>query len=286
MQQRLARAGVAHVERVAGLDDGLPARSSCSASSAIARVRTSAGMSPGLSAPSSECTSTPSQTSIATLARYSCERCIGLRVWNAAIRDQPSDVNSARVSAGVMNSAPYLSAKPPVDSTLDRAGEVHLALLHHHLDAGVLEVGGAEHRRALVRLVDRVLLGHRHRRQRFAGLRIDQRDRRCRSRSRRRRAVGGQRDGDRPEQAAGRLHAVADALPVGAGHESLERREAADAEHDDVALFARAHATPAASRRAASRRRALAFSSSGRNSPPPCGITSGIRVPRRAADRM
>ena len=56
--------------------------------------------------------------SIATFARYSCERCIGLRVWNAATRDQPRRSNSARVSAGVMNSAPYFASKPPSDSTL------------------------------------------------------------------------------------------------------------------------------------------------------------------------
>jgi hypothetical protein len=88
-----------------------------SASTAIAFVRTSAGMSPGFNAPSSEWTSTPSHTSTAILTRYSCERCIGLRVWKAAILDQPSASNRARVSAGVMNSAPYFSAKPPVDST-------------------------------------------------------------------------------------------------------------------------------------------------------------------------
>jgi hypothetical protein len=56
----------------------------------------------------------------------------------------------------------------------------------------------------------------------------------------RRRLVGGQRDGDRPEQAVGRLHAVAHALPVAVRHEAVERREAADAQHDDVALLARA----------------------------------------------
>ena len=49
------------------------------------------------------------------------------------------------------------------------------------------------------------------------------------------RAVGGQRDRDRPEQPARRLHAVAHALPVGMGHEAFERREAADAQHDQVA---------------------------------------------------
>src|SRR2546425_901665 len=80
-------------------------------------MRTGAGMSPGFRLPSSECTSTPSQTSIASLTRYSCERCIGLRVWKAATRDQPSRWNSARVSAGVMKSAPYSALKPPSEST-------------------------------------------------------------------------------------------------------------------------------------------------------------------------
>ena len=83
----------------------------------MAHVRTSAGMSPAFNAPSSECTSTPSQVSIATLARYSCERCIGLRVWKAATRDQPRRSNSARVSAGVMKSLPYFALKPPSEST-------------------------------------------------------------------------------------------------------------------------------------------------------------------------
>ncbi len=75
-------------------------------------------MSPGLSAPSNEWMSTPSHTSIAIFARYSCDRCIGLRVWNAATLDQPSAVKSARVCAGVMNSAPYLAANSPVERTL------------------------------------------------------------------------------------------------------------------------------------------------------------------------
>src|SRR5437899_3070164 len=80
-------------------------------------MRTGAGRSPGFRLPSSECTSTPSQTSIASLTRYSCERCIGLRVWKAATRDQPRRWNSARVSAGVMKSAPYSALKPPSEST-------------------------------------------------------------------------------------------------------------------------------------------------------------------------
>src|SRR6186997_2664815 len=106
-------------------------------------------MSPAFRLPSSEWTSTPSHTSIATLARYSWERCIGLRVWNAATRDQPSRSNCARVSAAV-------------GEHFHRAGEVHLALPHHHRDAGMLRVVRPEDRLALARLVDRILLGDLH----------------------------------------------------------------------------------------------------------------------------
>ncbi len=90
----------------------------------MASERTSAGMSPGFRAPSREWTSTPSMVSMAILARYSWERCIGLRVWKAAILDQPSCSNLARVSAGVMNWSPYTSLKSPVESTFTVAGQV------------------------------------------------------------------------------------------------------------------------------------------------------------------
>ena len=49
---------------------------------AIARVRTSAGMSPGLRFPSNECTSTPSQTSIAVYSSPS-DRTPEHQGWNS-----------------------------------------------------------------------------------------------------------------------------------------------------------------------------------------------------------
>ena len=64
--------------------------------------------------------STPSQVSIAILARYSCDRCIGLRVWNAATVLQPFASNLARVSAGVRNRSPNSSGKLPAESTVRR----------------------------------------------------------------------------------------------------------------------------------------------------------------------
>ena len=56
---------------------------------------------------------------------------------------------------------------------------------------------------------------------------------------------------------ARRAIVVADALPIGAGHEAVERREAADPEHDQVALFARADADRAQRLRAGALRREL-----------------------------
>jgi hypothetical protein len=47
--------------------------------------------------------------------------------------------------------------------------------------------------------------------------------------------------GNRPEQAVGHLVAVAHALPVGLGHEAVQRGEAADTHHDEVAGFTRGH---------------------------------------------
>ena len=46
-------------------------------------------------------------------------------------------------------------------------------------------------------------------------------------------------DRNRPEGAVGEQHVIADALPVGLVHEAIERREAADTHHDEVALGAR-----------------------------------------------
>src|SRR5438477_232285 len=88
-------------------------------------------MSPGLRWPRSECTSTPSHTSIATLARYSCERCIGFRVWNAATRDQPRRWNSARVSAPVIAPHEALERREAADAehheiALLARGDAHL----------------------------------------------------------------------------------------------------------------------------------------------------------------
>ena len=122
---------------------------------------------------------------------------------------------------------------------LDRAGEVDLALVHHQPDARVCGVGRPEHGRALVLLVDRVFLGDQHGRQHLAAVRIDEREILAGPDGSGERGASRQRDRNRPEQAARGLHPVADSPPVGMRHEAVERREAADAEHDDVAALAR-----------------------------------------------
>jgi hypothetical protein len=55
-----------------------------------------------------------------------------------------------------------------------RTGEVHVALRHHHLHAGMRAVGRAEDGLAFVRLVDPVLLGDRHHREQLAVVGIEQ----------------------------------------------------------------------------------------------------------------
>src|SRR5439155_447493 len=99
-------------------------------------------MSPALTLPTSWWISTPSHTSMAIFARYSCERCMGLRSWSAAIG---------------------------------------------------------------------FLFGRR------------------------------QRDRDRPEDALAGLEVVADALPVLAPHEAVERGEGTDRHHNEVGGLPRAH---------------------------------------------
>ena len=57
-----------------------------------------------------------------------------------------------------------------------RSGEVDLGLLHHHAHAGMLGIGGAEHRLALVQLVDAVFLADSHGGEWLIGFRIGERD--------------------------------------------------------------------------------------------------------------
>jgi hypothetical protein len=69
--------------------------------------------------------------------------------------------------------------------------EVHVALLHHHLHAGMRAVRRAKDRSAFVGLVDPVLLGHRHDRQHVAVVGIEERDVLARANRRRDRCVDG-----------------------------------------------------------------------------------------------
>ena len=51
----------------------------------------------------------------------------------------------------------------------------------------------------------------------------------------------GQGNGDRPEESGSRFKVAAHAFPVGVRHEAVERGKAADAQHDQIAAFARTH---------------------------------------------
>src|SRR5262249_61394738 len=99
MKQRLAWTGIAHLDRIACLDDRSGAeiivdhRLDCSGTNvgwnvACLQFAKHLGMK------------TPSDTSIAIFTRCSWLRCMGLRVWKAATLDQRRSRNMARDSAG------------------------------------------------------------------------------------------------------------------------------------------------------------------------------------------
>ena len=237
VQQRLARTGIAHVERVAGLDDGILDEVLLDqgadglgahvgrdvAGLELAEQRVDQHAVAGLDGDLGEIL-VRAVHRVTGLERRHRGPAVFLELFTGFGRRQEL--------------VAVLFLELADREHLHRTGDVHLALGHDHLDARVLEVGGLVDHHALVRLVDAVLLGHLHGGHDLAGLAVHQGDIRAFLDAVRGELVGRERDRDRPEQAVGHLHAVAHALPVGLGHEAGERGEAADAEHDDVADFA------------------------------------------------
>jgi hypothetical protein len=136
----------------------------------------------------------------------------------------------------------------PLAQHRDGAGEVDLALAHDVGDAGMGGIRGPEDLLALVRAIDRVLLPHQERRHRLAHLAVDERDLLAFREAPRVLARGRERDRDRPEHAVGQPELVADGLPVPLAHEAVERREGADAQHDEVGRLTRRDGEPGQAR--------------------------------------
>ena len=106
-------------------------------------MRTSAGMSSPLVAPTSGWMSRPSTISSAHFWMYSCARWIGLRVWNPTTVFQPRSANAARVWAGVRRYC-WKSTMSGQPDDLELAGDAAIARLVERPHPGVIEVLGAE----------------------------------------------------------------------------------------------------------------------------------------------
>ena len=117
------------------------------------------------------------------------------------------------------------------------APQIHVTLFHHHAHTRVIDVGGPEYGAALVLFVDGVFLAHGHGGKRPASLRIDERHVAAFGDTVGGGTVHGQSDGDGPEDPIGHAHVVANAAPILISHEALEGSESADAHHHDVAHF-------------------------------------------------
>ena len=178
----------------------------------------------------------PSTTSSAAFVTYSCARWIGLRVWNPTTRFQPRSANAARVCSGSSASSGNDGSRPLEHR--DVAGEVLAGLAVQARDAGVRLLGRAEAQLGLVPGVVGEHLGdveHGQQRAVLGGQRDALAARRLGDR---------ERDGQRPDRAVGELHALDDALVVGAAHEAAQRRERAAREHVEVGELAPAERDP------------------------------------------
>jgi len=120
----------------------------------------------------------------------------------------------------------------------DRTRQVVFTLSHDHLDTRMFHVGRLINLHALVCLVDGVFFRDLQGRQDFARFTIGQRDFGTGLDGL---VIRGQRDRNRPEKAIGHFHAIANALPVGMGHEAIQRGKTTDTQHDNVTRFAGAH---------------------------------------------
>ena len=238
MQQRFAWPGIAHVERVARLHDGvLPEvlvdqhgdRLGPHVGRDVARLQVAEQR--------------VNEHPVADFDRHLGE--ILVRAMHRVARLERGDLRPAELLEllarlrGRHVKRAVTRLETAVREHANRAGEIHFALLHHHRDPGVFRVSRLEDRLALVGLVDLVLLGELHDREDRAVVRVGESDLDADLERGRSLPVRRQRDRDRPERAVREPQFVARALPVGVRHESVEWREPADAEHDEVALLAR-----------------------------------------------
>jgi len=202
-----------------------------------------------------------------------------LRVWNAATLDHPSRSNCARVSRGHEERA-VLRLEAPVGEHLHRG------------PARFTRPGSSPSGRPGAR---RPWCGRRSRTRAPLSMayfsvtrivqdgpvvRVEERDVAATAIAEASAMGGRQRDRDRPEEARGRAHAVADPLPS-AWVMKPRAREPADAEHDEVALLAEPHLE----RRQLLRPRLLGraapgYAGRGLSAPPPWGFTRRMFSPR------
>ena len=214
MQQRLSGPAEAHVQRIAGLHDRRGHRSEVLRQAQRWRACNPAGASPGRAHRQrvhQQVVADPTAIGQGTRANGAS----GCASWNRLSRCQPRGAGTARVCSGV-TAARRTSGESALREDLQRTGEVHVALLHHHLHARV-RVRWCEHRRTHSRACRRVLLAHAHRRQRRAVVRSSS-DRRRRRLTRAWRGIGRQRIGisqNRPF--ASRMSSQV--APVGIAHE-------------------------------------------------------------------
>src|SRR5665213_179323 len=162
-------------------------------------------------------------------------------------RGHARPAESRELRAGLLGrfeQCPIARLESAVAEHTHRTGEIDIALLHDHAYARMICVLGLEHGHALVILVDAVLFADGQYREHRSVVRIDERDLLADCDLIRGRGIRRQSNRNRPKRSVRNAHVIADATPIRLRHESLQRREAADAEHHDIPLLARCDRQP------------------------------------------
>ena len=230
MQQRLARAGVAHLDGVAGLDH--PSCREVVGDQPVDGADPDIGRDVALLERTQDLMN---EQPVAHLDGGLGEELVTAVHGVAGLEGgdrRPALLGEQRPGFGGAQVKPPVGlGKVALGEDLDRTCQVDGALRHDLGDAGVGRVGGAVDLTALEVLVDGVSLGDRE----------DAEDLPACVRQRHLVADGdgeiraaGKRDGQRPEEPALQAQIAARAAPVGRAHETRQRRVGAHGEHEEV----------------------------------------------------
>ena len=233
MKQCLARTGVAHLNRIARLNDGAASeiivdhRLNCSGTD-IGRNIAGFQFPKDLMDKDAVGHFHRDFHQVLVTAMHGVSGLEGGDIRPAAIKKHGSCLGGPNIKLRIFDRI-FAFAQYP-----HRPRQVDVSLRQHLGDAGVLRIGRAIDVFRLRLLVDRIFLMHVHDGEDVVGLRVDERDFFLLMDTRGNILIDWQRDRDRPEHAVAHFHFDAGTAPIVVPHEAFEGRIGAQGQHEDV----------------------------------------------------